>query len=293
MTRSLSTALDSLEDWWQSSQAITQEPLNGLLARSQAFSYSNRGWLSPPAPPRLHPAVLEAERGVSAVARDADGGSVLAKLRAENLTLRERLRGAQAPGGAAEPIGVSKPSPPLRDPAIELTVVFEEASRRAAEPRSDYRITQQHAAELAATTAAAARARARELAANKAASEAQLQEALRGAKATAEADKAAALKARTNPAAVAAQLGAMSAAIAQAVAAERDAMEGKHAEELARAVRQARHTALNESRAAMAAEMDSITEASRDHTTVAVDEAVRSAVASGGLWWPLMASDGL
>ena len=27
MTRSLSTALDSLEDWWQSSQAITQEPL--------------------------------------------------------------------------------------------------------------------------------------------------------------------------------------------------------------------------------------------------------------------------
>lgn len=156
MTRSLSTALDSLEDWWQSSQAITQEPRNGLLAHSQAFSYSNRGWLSPPAPPRLHPAVLEAERGAAAVARDADGGSVLAKLRAENLALRERLRGAQAPGGAAEPNGVSKPSPPLKDPAIALTVVFEEASRRAAEPRSDYRSTQ-HAAELAATTAAAAR----------------------------------------------------------------------------------------------------------------------------------------
>jgi colicin import membrane protein len=290
MTRSLSTALDSLEDWWQSSQAITQEPRNGLLAHSQAFSYSNRGWLSPPAPPRLHPAVLEAERGAAAVARDADGGSVLAKLRAENLALRERLRGAQAPGGAAEPNGVSKPSPPLKDPTIALSVVFEEASRRAAEPRSDYRSTQ-HAAELAATTAAAARARARELAANKAASEAQLQEALRRAKATAEADKAAALKARTNPAAVAAQSDAMSAAIAQAVAAERDAMEGKHAEELARAVRQARHTALDESRAAMAAEMNSISEASRDHTNMAVDEAVRSAVASdghavasGGLW---------
>ena len=176
MTRSLSTALDSLEDWWQSSQAITQEPRNGLLAHSQASSYSNRGWLSPPAPPRLHPAVLEAERGAAAVARDADGGSVLAKLRAENLALRERLRGAQAPGGAAEPNGVSKPSPPLKDPTIALSVVFEEASRRAAEPRSDYRSTQ-HAAELAATTAAAARARARELAANKAASEAQLQEA--------------------------------------------------------------------------------------------------------------------
>ena len=47
MTRSLSTALDSLEDWWQSSQAITQEPRNGLLAHSQAFSYSCLLYTSP------------------------------------------------------------------------------------------------------------------------------------------------------------------------------------------------------------------------------------------------------
>ncbi len=302
----LSTALDRLEDWWQTSQAITHAPRPNGLAQASAFSYSNRGWLSPPAAPRLHPAVLDAERGTAGAAHLADGRSALQKLRAENLALRARLREAQAQGGPAEPSGGSKPLSPtcdnasdeatmagaiaavheqsLQDNASALAAAFEEA-RAAAVHEAEQRAAEQrtaaaHAAaeELAATTAAAARARARELAASKAASETQLEAALREVRAEAEADKAAAVAAAHAQASAAAQTEAVDAAVAQAVAAERDSLEAMHEAALTAAVRVARQAAFEEARAAAAAEVEACRLEAHERTAAVVDAAVSAAV---------------
>ena len=162
-TRELTTALNSMETWWSSANQGNGRGTTTLTnggGSSSALTTINRGALSAQlqsSVPRVHPAVIDAERYTPASQRLHP----LTRLHAENQALRAQLLEMLAQGKPVKrPPGSSVPVSPTGVPAIpEVPTpgrIADEAEQIANEAA---------AKELAATTATLARSKAQQVAA--------------------------------------------------------------------------------------------------------------------------------